>query len=227
METFTLTDEEIEKQVHAQLQWDSRLANEGVLIKVDDNDVTLSGTVPTYTDRVLAEENAKLVYGVHHVDNRLIVSLPGGTRIPTDAELQANIESIFKWSTHLQDEDIDISVRDRHVVLSGSVSEYWKRPRATQLASEIQGVREITNEIAIVPTEQPADEATAEDIMDALARDARIDVESVDVKVKDGHVTLFGKLDSMEDYRVVDNIARFTFGVVDVDNLMTIELERA
>ncbi len=30
----------------------------------------------------------------------------------------------------------------------------------------------------------------------------------------------------MEDYRVVDNIARFTFGVVDVDNLMTIELEQ-
>ncbi len=41
--------------------------------------------------------------------------------------------------------------------------------------------------------------------------------------VKDKHVKLLGALDTMEEYRVVDKITRFTFDVVDVDNLMTID----
>ncbi|MGJ3238015.1 MAG: BON domain-containing protein [Anaerolineae bacterium] len=225
MATVLMTDKEIEEHVNIQMQWDSRVAHEGIIVTVEDNEATLSGTVPTYSDRLYAEENAKLVYGVTDVDNRLIVSLPGGTRLPTDAELRTNIESIIKWSSHLQDEKIDVSVQDRHVLLSGTVDAYWKKLRATELTAAIQGVTEITNEITTVPTEHPADEETAQDIMDALSRNAHIDVDNINLTVRDGHVTLSGNVNSMSEYRMINDIARYTFGVVNVINLLTVKFE--
>lgn len=219
----THTDKELEKEVQAQLKWDTRLADAGIMVDVQDEKVTLTGTVPSYADRLFAEKDAQVLFGVQEVINKLMITPPQGSKLPSTAEMRSNAESILKWASHIDSDNIAIDVQDKHVILSGTVPAYWQIFRAEQLISQIWGVAGITNKLAVVATDSPGDRGTADDIMDALNRNATIDVEDVDVQVDEGNVLLSGVVSNLEAYHTAYDIARFTYGVTDVVNLLTVQ----
>ena len=55
-------------------------------------------------------------------------------------------------------------------------------------------------------------------IFTTLQNSVHIDAHKVDVKVKNGIVTLSGTLSSMSEYNAVINIVKFTKGVIDIKN---------
>jgi len=69
-------DEEIQKDVLAELKWDARVAPTEIGVSVKDGIVTLSGAITSYAKKGAAEEAAHRVRGVKAVANDLEVVLP-------------------------------------------------------------------------------------------------------------------------------------------------------
>ena len=61
--TTTLTDEQIQREVLAELKWDSRLQPNEIGVAVKDGVVTLTGTVDSYIKKWAAESAAQRVRG--------------------------------------------------------------------------------------------------------------------------------------------------------------------
>ena len=68
------TDSEIRGDVEAELEWDPRLDNRGILVAVKHGVVTLGGHVPAYADKWGAEKATKNVAGVRAVANEIDVT---------------------------------------------------------------------------------------------------------------------------------------------------------
>lgn len=68
-----------------------------------------------------------------------------------------------------------------------------------------------------------SDERIQEDLCERLAHDHRIDVEHVEVRVRDGVVTLSGTVRDRQQKFHIEDVADDTFGVSDVENQIRVE----
>lgn len=219
----TRRDEVLKKDVIDQLFWDDRVDASEINVSVENGTVTLKGTVGTYSAKGAASTDAWAIEGVSSVNNNLTVEYPETFEVPTDDEIKANVETSLSLNLSIDVSDIDVAVTAGIVTLEGSVDAYWKKVRAENIASGITGVLDIINKITIVPTENFIDKDIAQDIMDSISRNYKVNVDNVDVKVEDGNVTLSGTVDDWSAYRAAMDAAEFTAGVVDVEDNLIIE----
>jgi osmotically-inducible protein OsmY len=215
-------DEDIKKGVIDSLFWDGRVDASNVNVDVHDQEVTLRGTVPNYHASEAALFNAWRVPGVTKVDNQLLVKFPSNIVIPSDKNLQSHIGNMLQWTDSTRDADIKVKVNNGKVTLDGSVDAYWKKLRAEQIVKEAAGVVEITDRLAVVPSESVVDDIVGEDISKALDRSYAVDVDDVDVRVKDGIVTLSGKLPNRIAVDATIEAACNTLGVKQIINRLVV-----
>jgi len=213
-----MNDEQIVKDIVDCLSQDSRVDASDIQVEASNGKVKLFGTVPVYTSRQIIELDCYDVKGVTSVENNLQVKHPTCMRIPPDHELKGHLESLFSWNQEVAEEHIRIAVTDGEVTLDGNVDAYWKKVRAEDLAAAVKGVTNIENKLAVVPTQNIYDKTIGDGIADALARNAQIDANTVDVKVKDGAVTLSGKVPSQGARKAAQEVAAHTMGVIEVYN---------
>ncbi|HEX8948255.1 MAG TPA: BON domain-containing protein [Dissulfurispiraceae bacterium] len=210
------TDDDIKRDVTEQLYWDGRVDASNIRVEVSGGTVRLDGAVPSYSARQAAYVSALSVPGVASVENNLIVRYPEGAAKPADNDIKSSIENIFKWSADVDPKDVAVSVSAGAVTLRGAVGSYWQKIRAEELAANVGGVLGVTDELAVVPTEEVSDSSIGDYIMAALDRIAEIDPNTLDVKVENGVVTLSGRVPDWGMYHTVRDIARYTPGVVNV-----------
>ena len=216
------SDEDIKKDVVDQLYWDGRVDAAEVMVEVMNGVVRLTGSVPTYSARRAAEDDARLIEGVASVDNQLEVKHPKESEIPADDEIQENLANVLTWAPDLDQSDIDLAVEGGWVTLWGTVDAYWKKLKAEELASTLSGVRGVTNELAVVPSRTYEDRLVAESLVSALDRNVYVDAEYIDVHVNGGVVTLSGSVSSLPAFRAAEETAEHTPGVVEVRNELVI-----
>ena len=72
--TLQGSDEDIEQQVSLALQQNRALQGSNIQINVDNGQVTLTGTVKSDSDKVIAGSVANSVSGVSFVQNQLVIS---------------------------------------------------------------------------------------------------------------------------------------------------------
>jgi osmotically-inducible protein OsmY len=220
---MSVSQEKMKKDVIDELYWDPRIDASEVNVEIDEGKITLTGTVPMYTSITAATEDAWNIEGVNAVINKLEVEIPTTEKVPTDDELQTNIETSLILSGDIDSSDIEVSVKAGVATLKGSVDAYWKKLKAEDIASSLSGIVAIINKLAIVPTEDYIDQDIAEDIVDAITRNINVDAESVDVRVKDGVVSLSGSVDDWNAYEATMDAAKFTPGVIDIEDNLIIE----
>jgi osmotically-inducible protein OsmY len=106
--------------------------------------VTLTGTVESWAEKSLAETVTATVSGVRAVDNQLTVDT---SRFYRGAEeINADIAERFRWDARIDEEQIDILVRDGgRVTLAGSTASLAEKRLAVELA-QVQGVMQIDAE---------------------------------------------------------------------------------
>jgi len=213
--------EDIRNDVREQLAWDTRVDSANIEVDVVDSTVILSGTVPTYPDRNQAQTDALQVPGVAGVDNRLVVSFPSAYVIPADAEISFNVTSELSWSPSVDAIRIHVAVDQGVVTLSGIVDSYWQKHRAEEIAANTSGVTSVRNELTVAPA--AVDEDIRSEILAALERNTSIDISRVNVEVNNGVVTLTGAVSDYAAFRAVEDAARYTSGVLEVNNNLTIE----
>ncbi len=214
------TDEYVKKRVVEQLYWDDRIDASDIEVKVNNNKVTLEGTVPSYRAKNAAFYDSAVVDGAFEVQNNLSVIYPLVTTV-ADTEVKADVENAIITDTDLNSTKIDVTALDGQVTLKGTVDAYWKKILAEDISSNVIGVKDVVNELAVVPTEKISDENIAHSVINALERNYFTKADAVDVKVKDGVVKLSGDTPSSVAKEATVDSALFTPGVtyVDDDNL--------
>lgn len=216
MLTDIRTDEEIKTDIVEQLRWDGRVDASDITVAVQDGEVTLGGTVSTYTAHKAAIEDAGTVRGVSDVHVQVAIEHPSGDRTCTDEEIRRNIASTLGWNPDIDASTIDVSVDDGVITLAGSVSAVWKKLRAEEIASQLRGVTGARNLLTVVPTTNTADQNIAENVVAALKRNAVIDADDITVNVENGLVTLSGTVPTPSDRRAARVAACYTEGVLEV-----------
>jgi osmotically-inducible protein OsmY len=221
MEMRRRDPEEIRADVSSQLFWDNRIDDSDIAVDVADGRVVLSGTVPSFSDRWEAEDDAWSIPGVRSVDNRLKVT-PVISPALEDEQVKARVRNVLDWSPTVDASGINVSVSGGVVTLTGNVDSSWQRTRAWDLASGVSGVVDVINELTVSPPQLISDEDIRNDILSTLARNTLIDASRVNVGVDDGIVTLTGSVDDYNAFRTVYQVANYTTGVIDVNNDLTI-----
>lgn len=218
MAVATRDAEDIKKDVVDQLYWDSRVDAANVQVEVSNGCAVLTGNVPTIAARKAADEDAWLIQGVRVVDNRLNVEFPADMTVPSDDEIATKVADTLLWHPSIDSSDITPVVNKGGVTLKGSVSSYWQKLKVEEITSELSGVLAVTNELAVVPSEDITDQGIASAIVSALGRNAYIDPELVNVEVDGGVVTLTGEVPNVMAFRAAFDAARYTVGVTNVIN---------
>lgn len=213
--------EEIKKDIIEQLYWDSRVDAAGLNVEVINGRVVLSGTVPTYTARVAAEADAMSIPGVKLIENNIAVTYRPGYTLPTDEQIEDDIENVFAMDPDLNSKNVRVSVASGWVTLEGSVNRHWEKAKAEEVAGNVLGVLSVTNKVAIIPTENVDDDSIAQAIIAALTRSADVDIDAIDVQVENGIVLLSGTVPNWSSRRAAREAASYTPGVIEIrDELM-------
>ena len=90
MATEIRTDQDIQRDVLAELKWDATVQPNEIGVVVKDGVVTLTGWVDSYMKKWAAEKAAHRVNGVRAVANDIEVRLPTSSE-RTDADLAAEV----------------------------------------------------------------------------------------------------------------------------------------
>ena len=210
--------EELKKKVMDRLTWDERIDESQIDVSIHDNIAILKGCVSTYPEKVLAEIETQMVPGVESVINDIEVKFPGSHEIPSDEEVTEAMFCLLDANSEIDSNDVHVSINEGNVILEGIVNSYWKSEKIRKMASQISGVVSVKNKISIFPDVKISDEEITNLIITSMQNSVHVEAHKIDVKVKNGIVTLSGLLSSMSEYDTVKNIVEFTKGVIDIKN---------
>ena len=209
-------DEQIKLSVIDQLKWDSRVDISDIDVAVSGGTVKLKGGVPTYRIREIAAMDVLDVDGVTNLANELKVQYNPAAVLPDDEQIKGNIEKMFSWDPEIEPEDIAVTVSAGKVTLEGSVNAIWKKLKSQDIASNVTGILQVINKLAVVPTDTYIDQSISEAVM------AHVTARDVNIKVENQIVTLSGKVPGWKAYHAAHDTALYTRGVVQVLNNLVV-----
>lgn len=219
-------DEEIRKNVLEEIQWDAQLTKIapqiGVIVK--NEVVTLSGDVDYYSQKLAAEKAAKRVKDVKVVAMDMQVKGAGQSDLITDGKIAEAVRNALTWHSAVNEDAVNIKVEDGWIYLEGKVDWEYERKAAQRAVENLRGVKGVVNEIRIKPRQvHPAE--VKKQIRAAFHRHATVDSAEIKVLVKDGKVTLSGKVRSWMEWKDAEDVVWSMPGVVEVENKLAIEQE--
>ncbi len=216
------SNSEIKNDIQENLIRDSRLKANKIKFEIDDGLVVMTGSVQSYQAREAAELDVWGVFGVTAIDNQLRIDFPPEFKIPSDDAIRDNVLRALVCDPDIFLERIVTFVQEGRVFLEGSVDSLWKKFRAEQLVQNAGGIVAIINKLVVIPTVDIKDERIGQDITGLLNRNAALNVNSITVEVWNGSVRLTGTVSTRSAFDVAEDIARYTQGVIHVDNKLMI-----
>lgn len=209
---------QLQKSVLAELEWDPRVDASKIGVATVDGVVTLTGSVPSYPEKIAAERAVKRVKGVRGIANDLEVHLPGALR-PGDTELAEAALRALKWDVTVPPE-VTIRVAHGWLTLEGAVEREFQRTAAERAVRHLRGLRGCDNNIEIRP---PISQALVKHRIEAaLRRRAELDATQIKVDVTGGRVTLKGTVHSWREHDDAFNAAWDAAGVTAVEDALTV-----
>ncbi|HEY6957519.1 MAG TPA: BON domain-containing protein [Candidatus Limnocylindria bacterium] len=213
------TDAQIRRDTLDELERHWRFKPAEIGVEVDSGVVTLSGTVTSYAKLLAAADVASTIAGVKGVANELVVRVPG-LGVPSDAEIAASVATALRVDPDVNEDAVEIVVRDGIVTLKGTVGYWYQRNAAEEGAGRIAGVVSVKNAIRVIPPTR-TDAELKDEIERSLRRRVPLAVERIRVSVTDGVVTLRGNVEFYSDRVQAEKSAWMTEGVRNVVNSLT------
>jgi osmotically-inducible protein OsmY len=214
------TDDQLQQSVHDELYQDLRIDPIGIAVDASYGHITLSGTVPNYPQKLLAERDAREVVGVAWVNNILSVQ----SKRRDDRGIRHDIETAINSDFSLNGQDIHVRVANSVVTLSGNVNEYHEKFHAADVAGKVLGVNDVVNNIVVNLFPKYTDTALTTRIKDRLASNWETSwiSDRINVEVENGVVTLTGEVVTWSERDEAGRVSALTDGVFSVNNLLTV-----
>ncbi|MCX6375657.1 MAG: BON domain-containing protein [Armatimonadetes bacterium] len=203
------TDSEIRAEVQ-------RRIGAGITISVQSGSVSLSGMVTTLARRLNAVNQARRTVGVREVFDRITV-VPA-EKIPDDQVASSVRQSLAGSLSKSESAAISVGAQNGIVTLTGTLPCSYQKQVAGTLVSLIPGVTDLRNEIVVRPKKRRSDADILSDLKARFSQNPLIPAAQINVTVADGVVSLTGIVGGFVQADQAESVARFTPGVVDVQN---------
>lgn len=196
-----LGDIEIRNEVLRQLGSDARLTGIEIGLRVENGTVTLTGTVPGHDAALAAIEAARRADGVFDVRNEITVDDAAG-RPRTDMQIATVVSQALEWDMEIPHRQIQVAISNGWVALHGHVELLRERENAERLVRRIEGVRGVYNLIEVKPAEARYENVRGL-IEDALRLRALREANQIGVSLREGTVSLSGKVHTWAEKQAV------------------------
>ena len=215
-----INDKMLQNDVLDALNGEPLTATSEINVMVSHGIVTLTGKVDHFSKKFQAENAVRNVIGVKEVIDTIDVSINSWEQ-KNDIEITAELLSVFRWNWNTLNNTIKVNVINSWVTLSGELEWNYQREAAKTVASNLIGVKGVTNLITIKPNE--GIELNKRALEHALKSHVALDVSDIIVAVSDFDVTLKGSVDTWYQKELAGRIAWKAPGVVTVTNELVIE----
>jgi osmotically-inducible protein OsmY len=213
------SDSEIRDDVINELQWNPQITDpDAIGVAVVDGAVTLTGTVPSYAEKLSAARTAERVYGVRAVADDLRVKLPGAPR--DDSGIATAIAHVLENNVQIPGGRVHARVENGWVMLDGEVDYELQRHEVERMVRQIRGVTGVTDNITIRPPASP--ESVQAMIEETFEREAEVDARRIRVDVADHTARLYGQVRSLAEARAARAAAATAPGVASVDSHLVV-----
>jgi osmotically-inducible protein OsmY len=213
------TDKELQRDVLDELEWEPSVESAHIGVTAREGVVTLTGSVPSYSEKVTAERVVQRVHGVKGVANDIDVR-PHGIGQRTDADIAEAAITALKWKASVPADRIKISVSKGWITLEGDVEWHYQSEAASEAVHHLLGVRGVINSIAVKPQVSAPDIRSR--IEAAFRRNADLDAHKVAVEVHNGTVSLRGAVRSWAERQTAERAAWSAPGVFRVEDYIAV-----
>jgi osmotically-inducible protein OsmY len=218
-------DQQIQQAVSQKIHNAKQL--QSVSSSVEDGIVTLTGTVSLYQDKLDAAKKVKKLANVTGVRNDIAVA---GETLP-DGQLQQKLAKKLAYDRVGYFDNtfnyLALNVKDGVVTLSGDT--VWDVPKdsALGIVARTPGVKDVVNDVTVLPVSTFDDSIrvrTARAIYrdSVLGRYASDPVHPIRIVVDNGHVTLYGTVQSTMDKNIAGIRASAVPGAFSVENKLVV-----
>lgn len=146
------------------------------------------------------------------------------TQVRSDDAIRSSVLLELKWEPKLtHPEDIAVAVKDGVVTLSGFVPSYWEKDAAEKAVKRVYGVRGVANDIKVKLPSERTDPEIARDAVQSLQSYVSIPADQIKVTVKNGWVTLEGKVDWQYQKSLAESAVKHLRGVLGITNNIEVE----
>jgi osmotically-inducible protein OsmY len=197
-----------------------------VKVSVDRGVATLTGSVDLYQDKADAAKRVRKARGVSSVRNLIEVA---GPTLP-DEKLESKLQDKLAYDRVFYGNAfnaITVSVENGRVTLGGHARTDVDKDSALALVSTYPGVKDLADEIAVDPV-SIFDNRIRQEVFRAiygypsLNRYAINPAKPIRISVQNGHVELYGLVDSEADKDVAFLRANGVSGVFSVKNFLQV-----
>ena len=212
------SDAQLHADVAEELNTDPSLDARRIAVAVHDGTVTLTGTVPSYWQKVEAEAAVKRVTGVKAVANELKVELAALHR-RDDSDIAESAARALSWHSDLPD-SIKVTVSNGWLTLSGEVEWQFQKVEAERAVKYLSGVVGVTNNITIKSRPKVSD--VRDRIRRELERTVDQEANRIEIETHDGTVVLHGTVHSWPELDAARRAAWSVPGVLSVENRLVV-----
>jgi osmotically-inducible protein OsmY len=217
--TDTPSDEQIQREVLAELKWDARVQTHEIGVAVKDGVVTLTGWLDSYAKKWAAEEAAHRVRGVKALANDIEIRLPTSAE-RTDTDIAAAVVRALESDALISIDKLDVTVAKGWVTLKGEVEWQHQKEDAESVVRRLAGVKGVSNVIEVKPRITPSE--LKEKIEQALIRSAETDAKRITVEINGSKAILRGTVRSWAEKREAARAAWSAPGITTVENRIAI-----
>jgi len=221
----TRYDNQIQTAVAQKLEAKSQFRD--VKSSVEDGIVTLTGTVDLYQRKLDAAKLARKTASVQGVKNLITVAGP----TVSDAQLEQKLARKLRFVRAGYDSTFDyfaLNVKDGVVTVEGEDRTGVGRDEALGEIANMPGVKDVISNISLEPV-SPFDDGLRLRAARTIYRDSVLSKYAIDparpirIIVVNGHITLYGSVDSDMDKNVAGIRANQLFGAFSVENKLVVE----
>jgi hyperosmotically inducible periplasmic protein len=201
---------------------------QGVYANVEDGIVTLTGSVTLYQEKLDAAKKVKKLSHVSAVRNEITVA---GAEV-SDGELQNKLAKKLAYDRVGYGDNmfnyVAVSVNNGVVTLAGNA--VWDVPKDTALAlvAQMPGVKDVVDQIKVLPVSNFDDSIRRRTALaiyrdSVLGRYASDPAKPIRIVVDNGHITLYGTVESAMDKDIAGVRASSVPGAFSVENKLVVD----
>jgi hyperosmotically inducible periplasmic protein len=211
--------QEVTKVLNSKDKW------RGITTSVEDGIVTLQGSTKVLMDKLEAQKKISKLDHVQGVRNQVEVA----TTVP-DEQLQKELADKLRYDRVGYGNafnNLALNIQNGVVTVSGDVRDYPARDSAIAVAETTPGVKEVIDNINVLPLSPMDDDirlrvARAIYGHPSLSKYALDPQKPIRIVVENGHVTLYGVVDSPMDKQIAEMQAKSVPNVFSVDDKLMV-----